>query len=302
MKFTLAQIEAFIRIVDTGSFQKAARQLFVTAPTISQRIQELESALDTQLFVRTGPKIRLTAQGASLVESARHMVKTSLDIANRFEADGPLSGALRLGVPHTFGRYCMTDLLTELSRRHPQLKTSVFVGDSGTMTRLLQERELDIALVLEPESDDRLQRVDVGGVQLSWFSAANYPINETMRPSSLVEHHLIFSPAPSRLFSAVSRWLGTEPGQFSTCNDPSILIDVAARGHAIGALPLRVIEDALAANRVKRVDVAPPLPDLRAAVCYGVEMTPKLVTVVDLIIALCRQHALCVVMDAGLNE
>ncbi|MGE0802192.1 MAG: LysR family transcriptional regulator [Lautropia sp.] len=292
MRFTLAQVEAFVRIVDAGSFQKAARQLHVTAPTISQRIQELEGALDTQLFVRTGPRIRLTAQGEALVESARHLLTTSVEIANRFDGNGPLVGALRLGVPHIFGRYCMTDLLSELSRRHPLLKTSVFVGDSGTMTRQLRQRELDLALVLQPESDDRLHRVDLGGVRLSWFCAKERPIEEPMTPRSVAEHHLIFSPSPSRLYSAVTSWLGEEPSQFSTCNDPTILIDVAAKGLGLGALPFRVIEGAVAAGRIKCIDTSPPLPMLPAAICFGIETSPKLKAIVELISELGTRHSL----------
>mgnify|MGYP001549144611 CR=1 FL=1 len=61
MNITLNQLRAFERIVRLGSFRAAAEELRVTQPSVSQRIRELEAALETSLFLRRGPRVRLTA-------------------------------------------------------------------------------------------------------------------------------------------------------------------------------------------------------------------------------------------------
>ena len=68
MNVTLSQLRTFERIVRLGSFRAAAQELRLTQPSVSQRIRELEDALRTQLFVRRGPRISLTAEGHALVE------------------------------------------------------------------------------------------------------------------------------------------------------------------------------------------------------------------------------------------
>ncbi|MDO8279224.1 MAG: LysR family transcriptional regulator, partial [Burkholderiaceae bacterium] len=235
------------------------------------RIHELEGALGAKLFVREGPRIRLTAQGRALVESARALLVASSDISNQFRNGMPLKGTLRLGVPYIFGRLCMTEFLGELSHRHPLLKTSLVVADSGTMTAKLQAHELDMAILLQPDPALKVQRMDLGRVRLSWFCGDKVRLPASLSPQELAAHHLIFSSHPSRLHSTITGWLdasGVQPMQFSTCNDPSVLVDVAASGQAIGALPLRVIDGALETGRIKRVHTRPDLPLLEAAVCY----------------------------------
>ena len=78
---TLGQLRAFERIVRLGSFHAAALELKLSQPSVSQRIRELEAALQTPLFVRRGPRISLTAEGHALVRvrgsDARHRRQSS---------------------------------------------------------------------------------------------------------------------------------------------------------------------------------------------------------------------------------
>ena len=70
MYVTLGQLRAFERIVRLGSFHAAAAELNLSQPSVSQRIRELEAALQTPLFVRRGPRVGLTAEGHALIEYA----------------------------------------------------------------------------------------------------------------------------------------------------------------------------------------------------------------------------------------
>ena len=73
MYVTLGQLRAFERIVRLGSFHAAALELKLSQPSVSQRIRELEAALNTPLFVRRGPRVSLTAEGHALIEYADRM-------------------------------------------------------------------------------------------------------------------------------------------------------------------------------------------------------------------------------------
>ena len=72
------QLEAFVAVVDYGSFSEAARKLYLTQPTISTHIRSLEEELHTRLIIRTTKKLTITPKGYQLYDSAVRM----LDIRN----------------------------------------------------------------------------------------------------------------------------------------------------------------------------------------------------------------------------
>ena len=86
MNLTLQQLRTFERIVRLGSFRSAASHLGLTQPGVSQRIRELESALGTELFLRRGPRLSLTAEGHALIDYADRVLDTTGEIVERFRS------------------------------------------------------------------------------------------------------------------------------------------------------------------------------------------------------------------------
>src|SRR5882724_3297555 len=174
MSPTLAQIRTFERIAKLGSFRAAARQLRLTQPSVSQRIRELEDALGAELFVRRGPGISLTVEGTALIAYADRLLGTADEMVERFRARDPLKGLLRLGLNETFGLVCLPDLLRHLEEQYPALMTSVQVGDTGTVSRMLNEQQLDIAVISEPDVAEHVRREAIGVNELAWFARAAF--------------------------------------------------------------------------------------------------------------------------------
>ncbi len=102
---------------------------------MSQRIRELEAALNTELFLRRGPRISLTAEGHALVDYADRLLAGTGEMVDRFRTHDPLKGTLRLGLNESFALICLPELLGRLEQRYPAIRTSVFVGDTGTVSR-----------------------------------------------------------------------------------------------------------------------------------------------------------------------
>ena len=114
MDVTLSQLRTFERIVRLGSFRAAALELDLSQPSVSQRIRDLESALQTPMFVRSGPRVSLTAEGQALLEYADRMLATAGELVERFRTRDPLKGTLRLGVNETFAFICLPELLKRI--------------------------------------------------------------------------------------------------------------------------------------------------------------------------------------------
>src|SRR6202012_4863596 len=139
MNLTISQLRTFERIVRLGSFRAAAKHLGLTQPSASQPIKELEYTLNTKLFVRKGPHVSLTADGHALLEYADRMLDTAGAIVDRFRNPGPLQGMLRLGLTESFALIFLVELLDRLGKHHPQLRISVHVGDTPSISTLLNE-------------------------------------------------------------------------------------------------------------------------------------------------------------------
>ena len=70
----LKQLEAFVQIADSGSFSKAAKDLYLTQPTISAHVSTLEKELNTRLFVRNTKEVKLSDSGTVLYDYAKQMI------------------------------------------------------------------------------------------------------------------------------------------------------------------------------------------------------------------------------------
>ena len=79
----LKQLEAFVQVAEGGSFSKAAKQLFLTQPTISAHISSLEKELNARLFVRNTKEVKLSDDGKELYRYARQMI----DLQKRLRKD-----------------------------------------------------------------------------------------------------------------------------------------------------------------------------------------------------------------------
>jgi DNA-binding transcriptional LysR family regulator len=297
MNVTLNQLRAFERIARLGSFRAAADDLRVTQPSISQRIHELEGALKTTLFLRRGPRISLTAEGHALVEYADRLLGTVGELSERFRTRDPLKGTLRLGLNESFALICLPALLRRLEQRYPGVKTSVFVGDTGTVSRLLNQRELDIAVVSEPAVEAYVQHEPIGRNRLGWFARADFAIRRGMlSPLDLCQYHLVVSPPTARLYTTITRWFaeaGALPQRLSMCNSLSVTMLTILQGAAIGIVPVRVMQDELERGRAKLIPVMPEVPAHRVSLCYqSSEFGPGLKVLADLTRELIAEYRL----------
>lgn len=290
VRFTLDQIKAFERIVELGSFNAAARELNLAQPSVSQRIRELEAALEAPLFIRRGPKISLTIDGRALLDYARRMLQVERDIIGRFENRDPLRGMLRFGGTYTFGHVCMVELLRQLERRHRQLQISFVVGNSGTLGKMLENHELDIAVVAEPDVAEHIEKIPVGRNDLSWLASPRVRLPQgEVTPQQLAVENVMLVPPPNKVHRTVMRWFGAayaEPLHVNYCNNLAVLIVAMLEGAVVGVAPSRIVQDELARGLLRRIDTRPALPSHRAYICY---QSGTLGPGIEVLVALTRQ-------------
>ncbi|MGW3076482.1 MULTISPECIES: transcriptional regulator CynR [unclassified Kitasatospora] len=156
----LRHLRYLLAVAEHGSFTRAAEELHISQPTLSQQVKQLERTLGVQLLDRTGRAVRLTDAGAVYTDHARRALR-DLAAAERAVHDvQDLSrGHLRLGVTPTFTAYLVGPLTAELHARHP--------GIGLTLAEMTQER-IEAALL----ADDLDVGIAFAGAHLPGIAAA----------------------------------------------------------------------------------------------------------------------------------
>lgn len=127
----IRKLEAFCRIVELKSFTKAAEAVFLTQPTVSQHIQDLEQELDQKLFDRLGRQIIPTHVGRIFYDYASRILQIQTEAVQAVEKYcGRLTGRIQIGCGTIPGTYILPDLIGRFRRSHPDIKASVYISSS----------------------------------------------------------------------------------------------------------------------------------------------------------------------------
>jgi len=147
-------MEAFVLVVDTGSFSAAARRLNVGQPAVSKLVAQLEERLGVKLLVRTTRGLTATEAGLNYYERARRSIEEADEAESAARGAGSsLTGRLRICGAVTFARIHLMPRLPEFLARHPELEMEAVLDDRNI--DLVQEG-IDVALRMGQLSDSSL--------------------------------------------------------------------------------------------------------------------------------------------------
>src|SRR3989440_12761385 len=132
-------------------FTRAAEELNVAQPSVSQQIRKLEAELGAPLFHRMKRHVALTEAGHTFLPHARAVLQR-LDAARVEiqELSGLRRGTLAVGAPPSVGTYLLPRALATFSQRHPGIALTFREAGSRTLISQLEDGELDLAIVIQP--------------------------------------------------------------------------------------------------------------------------------------------------------
>lgn len=141
----LKQLEAFVQVAEGGSFSKAAKELFLTQPTISSHISSLERELNARLFVRNTKEVSLSEGGIKLYKYAKQMLDLQREIEVTFGMDEEgESRAVTIAASTIPAQYLLPEVLTRFSERYPQEQIRIQETDSSKVVMQIVDHRVDI--------------------------------------------------------------------------------------------------------------------------------------------------------------
>ncbi|GAA0907363.1 LysR family transcriptional regulator [Rothia nasimurium] len=182
-------MQAFVRVVGTGSFTRAAESLHMSKTTVTQLVQQLEARLRVKLLNRTTRKVNVTADGALYYERAMRLL-ADLDDAETSLSSASTSprGRLRVDVPSPWARMVLIPSLPAFHARYPDIQLDLGVSDR--MVDLIDE-SVDCVVRGGELVDQSLMARRLGDLQLGVFAAPAYLVRAGVpaHPTDLEDTH-----------------------------------------------------------------------------------------------------------------
>jgi DNA-binding transcriptional LysR family regulator len=276
----IGAVELFVRIAELRSFRAAGDALGVPRSTVSRRIAQLESGLDTRLFHRTTRHLELTSAGKTYLRACGPALTAIMEagraLATRSE---DTAGRLRVTAPVTLAEALFGEIVAECLARHPQMLLELVLTDR--QVDLVQEK-FDLAFRSGTLRDTSVVAHELGRAQLRCFATREYLRDRgtPLTPRDLRGHDcILFTPLASR-----GRWTFRSRGRAVevpvrgrlVVNSIPLAIEVAARGLGIARVPGALMIDGRATNKLVEVleAYAPPARSLYAVHASGGRVSP----------------------------
>ena len=252
----------FARVVDEGSFSRAADRLGYPKSTVSRRVAALETQLGEQLLRRTTRKLTVTDFGRAVLEHAHHVVEdvaAAESLAQHRQVQP--SGRLRVTMPNDMGNLVLAPMLAEFVLKYPAVTLEVDL--SSRFVDLIAEN-FDVAVRMgELRDDATLAARRIASFTSGLYAAPSYVARRGVpaEPEALMEHDALRvlartgDPQVWTLVRGEARWEGIPPGH-ATANSPELLMRMA-----LGGAGIAMIHDSFAAPYLQRDELVQVLPD-----------------------------------------
>jgi len=150
-------LRSLISLVENDfNVSRAAEQLFLVQPAVSQHIQRLEQELGTQLFVRQGKRLLgLTETGEVIVSHARKILAETRNIIDvGREHVEQASGILRIGTTHTQARYVLPPVIKSFNKAYPNVELEIHQGNPQQLEEMALDDQVDFSMCTEILSEN----------------------------------------------------------------------------------------------------------------------------------------------------
>ncbi|OYU05379.1 MAG: transcriptional regulator [Pseudomonas sp. PGPPP1] len=253
----LAEMAIFVKVVETGSFSEAARQMGASPSSVSRSISRLEKALATRLLQRTTRKLRLSEGGEEVFKRCQEMVNAArsvMEISGQYTHEA--EGLVRVSVPKAVGRFVIHPHMPAFLQRYPKVDVQLILEDRPVD---LIDDNLDLILRISESPPPGLVGRPLFPIEHLLCATPQYLAEHgtPQHPHDLQEHSCIYlgeTPADAR-------WRFRQAGKTVTvgvrgryaANHTGVRLDAVLQHVGIGSLPYFTARHALEAGTVVQV-------------------------------------------------
>lgn len=257
---TLRHMKIFVVVCQENSITQASKKLFISQPAISAAIREMEDYYGVKLFDRLSRKIYLTEVGKTVLDYALYITSLFDELETKIR-NSDIIGTLRIGSSITIGSQLMPKYIKQFEKIYPSIQTFVTINSSDIIEDLILKNELDLGIIEGIIHSDNIVSKSFLKDELIFICDSDNPLLQKesitikdletqkfiMREKNSGTRELVESLLILHGLSIIPIWEST-----STAG----IINGVAGGIGISVLPLRLVENDIKENKVKRLPIA----------------------------------------------
>lgn len=256
---TIRHLRIFITVYEEGNMTVAAEKLFMTQPSVSQAIKELENYYGVLLFERLAKKLYVTESGEKLYQYASHIIKLFDELADSLK-ENALHQKLLIGANYTVGDVLIHKYIKSFKTSYPDAEIMVTVNKSAILLEMLRKSELDLALVEEVSNAPDMIQDFFYDDKIVVVTYPDHPLSakRELTAHDLVGEHLLLRERGAgvrNLFELrmMQNGLTVEPYWESTST--TALINAAKNKIGLAVLPYQLVKEDILSGSLKELKV-----------------------------------------------
>lgn len=282
----LVDVLAFVRVVETGSFARAAERMGLSKPVLSRRVARLEERLGARLLTRNARGAVPTGVGQAYYERASAIL-ADLEAAQEVVAEAvtQIAGPIRLSAPLSFGVAHLAPALAEFATLHPAVELDIEFEDRNVD---LVGGGYDLAVRIGRLADSSLIARRIAPVRRHAIASPAYleVYGRPERPADLADHAILLYGNEQWRFRVGERWETVRVSPRMRANNGEMLRAAAQAGLGICILPSFIAAPALGDGSVEPVLLDFPLEEgaLHSVMAPGRAVTARVRALVDFLV------------------
>ena len=266
----LVKLKSFLYAAEHLNFSEAAKRLHLTQPTISHHVKVLEHELGTELFDRSGAKLRLTEAGHLLLPSARDIIQQCVNVEEMMSSlDNEVVGELNIACSTTAGKYILPLLVARFCERYPSIRVSVLACTPPNIVPRVLEGEANLGVVSSEIAGEGVESQAFFNDYVTLIAPASHPwaVRPSISPEDLLDERLIIRDVESgtrrmMLTELAKHDIGLDDlNVLMTLGNTAAIVHAVASGSGVAFVSQLAAECSLSQGRV--IEIAIPALELK---------------------------------------
>lgn len=269
---TIKHLIIFKEVARVKSMSKAAENLYISQPSISQKIQEIESYYNVKLFQRYSKSLGISQEGKLFLEYANKIL-AEIEALDKMFFHNKDDIKLRIGTTLTIGITLAPKLFAKLKEEHPKINLDVYVDNTNKIENKILENSLDIAIIEgDLNHENIIQEHLLEDEVVLVCSKEHYLYNfNKIKPSQLANEKFIAREKGSSSRSKLEKYMLFYKIPYSICwqcHGWQNVIEAALHNHGLAILPKSLIEKEIEENKLHIINVEGCNWNSYFSICY----------------------------------
>lgn len=255
----IRHLRIFLAVCQYGNMTTAAKHLYISQPSISLAIAELEEHYGIQLFDRISQRLHITQAGEQFRQYAQHVIGLLDEMESNIK-NWDNVGELRLGASITMGNHVLPNLVSSFQKKYPDLKIRVYIYNSERIEQMVLENKIDLGFVEHVSKQEFIHSHDFMKDHLTLICANDHPWakKETITAQDLMEENFLLREKGSAgrdIFDSYLSLHGMNADPLWESMSSQAIIHAVEKGIGVSILPYLLVKDHLDQKKISSVRI-----------------------------------------------